>query len=223
MPIVRNLFIGVFFLLLPELLLAEELYPGVPDTIHAEQRYVIYSHGFIVEGDNPRPEHPVFGFYEFELIKQALFDEGEFNVIAYHRPANIPISEAVQQLVSWTQQLLDAGVEPSRITLVGFSRGGHLTGFAGSELRGTGINIGLLAACYMNDLVYDPPVILSGKVLSIYETSDVADSCETLINRSEADDFREIAISTGLSHGAFFQPREAWLAPLKSWIKETNR
>jgi enterochelin esterase-like enzyme len=30
--------------------------------------------------------------------------------------------------------------------------------------------------------------------------------------------FEEVAISTGLKHGAFYLPRDAWLAPLREWI-----
>ena len=37
---------------------AVELYTDFPTEINAGERYVIYSHGLIVEGDNPRPEHP---------------------------------------------------------------------------------------------------------------------------------------------------------------------
>jgi len=35
--------------------------------------------------------------------------------------------------------------------------------------------------------------------------------------------FKEIAISTGKSHGAFFQPLPVWVGPLREWIASTNR
>jgi hypothetical protein len=34
---------------------AVEIYDRFPDTVHASERYVIYSHGMIVEGDDPKP------------------------------------------------------------------------------------------------------------------------------------------------------------------------
>jgi hypothetical protein len=36
-----------------------------------------YSHGLIVEGDNPSPISPKYGQYDFPAIKHALLSEGE--------------------------------------------------------------------------------------------------------------------------------------------------
>jgi hypothetical protein len=52
---------------------AVEIYDHFPDAIHAKERYVIYSHGPIVEGDEPKPISPKYGQYDFPGIKQALF------------------------------------------------------------------------------------------------------------------------------------------------------
>jgi hypothetical protein len=60
-------------------------------------------------------------------------------------------------------------------------------------------------------------------VLSIYETSDELGSCATLAARSHLTSFKEVAISTGKTHGAFFQPLPQWVKPLKTWISRTNR
>jgi hypothetical protein len=65
---------------------AVEVYETFPEAIDPSERYVIYLHGFIVEGSDPRPTHPEFGTYEFPSIKQALFEDGGFNLIAHHRP-----------------------------------------------------------------------------------------------------------------------------------------
>jgi hypothetical protein len=49
-------------------------------------------------------------------------------------------------------------------------------------------------------------------------------TCESLANGSpKLTLFREVAISTGRSHGAFFKPLPEWVQPLKEWISETNR
>jgi hypothetical protein len=76
----------VYILLIPITCRAVEIYDNFPKTIHANERYVIYSHGFIVEGDNPRPISPKYGQYDFPGIKQAIFSAGGFNLIAYQRP-----------------------------------------------------------------------------------------------------------------------------------------
>jgi hypothetical protein len=52
---------------------AVEIYDHFPDAIHAKERYVIYSHGLIVEGDEPKPISPKYGQYDFPGIKQVLF------------------------------------------------------------------------------------------------------------------------------------------------------
>src|SRR3984957_8139377 len=119
---------------------AVEIYDHFPDTIHANERYVVYSHGLIAEGDDPRPISPKYGQYDFPGIKQAIFSGGGFNLIAYQRPKNTEIDVYVGTLRSWVRRLVDAGVAPSRITLVGFSRGAHLTAYASSDLESSGIN-----------------------------------------------------------------------------------
>ncbi|MES2605863.1 MAG: alpha/beta hydrolase, partial [Pseudomonadota bacterium] len=130
----------------------------------------------------------------------------------------------VDTLESWVIQLLDAGVKPSRITLVGFSRGSHLTAYASARLKDRGINTALLASCLKGDISSnDAPLVLGGHLLNIYETTDEVGPCDKLASRSQLLSFREIAITTGKQHGAFFQPLPEWIAPLKAWINETNR
>jgi hypothetical protein len=202
---------------------AVELYSDFPSVVHADERYVIYSHGLIVEGDNPRPVSPKYGQYDFPAIKQALFDGGGFNLIAYQRPKNADFDTQVRLLESWVGRLRAAGVKPSRITLVGFSRGGQLTAVAASHLAADGINTAILAICQDGDFDITPPVTLGGNFLSIYETSDLLGSCAKLAARGHLASFKEVAISTGKGHGAFFQPRPEWLLPLRAWIEATNR
>ena len=201
---------------------AVELYAKFPDSIHAGERYVIYSHGMIVEGDDPKPISPQYGQYDFPAIKQALFDAGGFNLIAYQRPKSSDDSYA-DTLKSWVRRLLDAGVSPSRITLVGFSRGAQLTALASSGVAAEGINTALLAICEDGDVSHVPELVLGGNLLSIYETSDGLGSCQKLSARSHLKSFKEVAISTGKKHGAFFQPLPQWTGPLRAWIEKTNR
>jgi hypothetical protein len=201
---------------------AAEIYDRFPDSIHASEAYVIYSHGMIVEGDDPKPISPKYGQYDFPAIKQALFSEGGFNLIAYQRPKSLDDSYA-DTLKSWVRRLLDAGVKPGRITLVGFSRGAQLTALASSDLASVGINTALLAICENGDVSQTSGLILGGNLLSIYETSDELGPCGKLAARSHLNSFKEVAISTGKKHGAFFQPLPQWLLPLKAWITKAGR
>lgn len=201
---------------------AVEIYDKLPDTIRASERYVIYSHGRIVEGNDPEPISPQYGQYDFPGIKQALFSAGGFNLIAFQRPKSSDDAYA-NTLKSWVRRLIDAGVKPSRITLIGFSRGGQLTALASNDLASEGINTALLAICEDGDVSHATGLVLGGNLLSIYETSDGPGSCRKLSARSHLKSFKEIAISTGKKHGAFFQPLPQWIGPLKAWIAETNR
>jgi hypothetical protein len=220
---VKRLEIMAVFLLIPLSCPAVDLYDNFPATIHADERYVIYSHGLIVEGNDPKPISAKFGQYDFPAITQALFGRGGFNLIAYQRPKNADFDGYVQTLKSWVRRLLDAGVRPSRISLVGFSRGGQMTAYAASDLAAERINTALLAICTGGDFEREPSLILGGNLLSIYETSDEVGSCAKLARRSHLSSFKEVAISTGRRHGAFFQPLPEWVKPLKSWIAKTNR
>ncbi len=135
------------------------IYDRLPDRIDADARYVVYSHGLIVEGDDETPVSPEFGRYDFPAIRRALFDGGGFNLIAPHRPKDADYGQYVDTLVSWVRQLLRAGVRPGRITLVGFSRGGQMTASASSRLASEHINTALIAICSNGDFVRDPPLI----------------------------------------------------------------
>jgi hypothetical protein len=201
---------------------AVEIYDNFPDKIHAGERYVIYSHGMIVEGDDPKPISPKYGQYDFPAIKQSLFSGGRFNLIAHQRPKSSDDAYA-GTLKSWVRRLLDAGVKPSRITLVGFSRGAQLTALASSDLASEGINTAILAICEDGDVSQTPGLVLGGNLLSIYETSDELGPCQKLAARSHLKSFKEVAISTGMKHGAFFQPLPQWIRPLRAWIAQTNR
>jgi hypothetical protein len=200
---------------------AVDLYTDFPSSIRPDESYVIYSHGLIVEGDSPTPSHPEFGVYDFPGIKRALFADGTFNLIAHHRPAKTDITMYVDTLESWVRRLLAAGVKPGHITLVGFSRGGHLTALTSSHFRSIGLNTALLASCVSGDITSDMPLKFGGRFLSIYETTDEAGSCGKLAERSAPISFEEIAISTGQKHGAFYLPLPEWVGPLKAWIEQS--
>ena len=201
---------------------AVQIYDRFPDAVQADQRYVIYSHGLIVEGDDPKPISPKYGQYDFPAIKQAIFNGGGFNLIAYQRPKSTDDAYA-DTLKTWVRRLLDAGVKPSKITLVGFSRGAQLTAIASGGLASAGINTAIMAICEDGDVAQTTPLTLGGNLLSIYETSDELGPCTKLAARSHLASFEEVAISTGKKHGAFFQPLPQWLQPLRAWIAKTNR
>jgi dienelactone hydrolase len=191
----------------------------IPDVIESEGRYVFYSHGYIVEGDDPEPVHPRWGKYEFPAIKQSLAKDADFHLIAHHRPANVDFNQYVRLLTAQVRRLISSGVSPSNITLIGFSRGGNLTVHAAERLHNNQLNIVLLGTC--NPSLLNKDLHLYGRILSVYEKSDGAKSCRKLAKAAKTySSFKEVEIHTGLEHGAFYRPIPEWMKPLKSWLRD---
>jgi pimeloyl-ACP methyl ester carboxylesterase len=202
-------------------LMAAEVYPDFPAHIDSDRSYVIYSHGRIVEGDDPKPIHERWGIYDFPAITSRLAENNTFVLIAHHRSENTDLPSYVERLKSWVRKLVEAGVEPNRITLVGFSRGGQITALAASQLKPMNINTALLATCWEGGVQDQSSITLSGRFLSIYETTDAALSCRGLATRSvQLSSFEEVDISTGKEHGAFYTPLSDWIEPLLLWIEK---
>ena len=202
--------------------LANTIYETFPSKINANQKYVFYSHGFIVEGDNPTPVHPRWGMYDFPKIKKVLSDES-YNLIAYHRPKDTDARALAKKLADYATTLINTGVKPENITFIGFSRGGAITILTSNYLAYDKVNFIILAGCstFIKD---NPKLEITGRVLSLFETSDSVGSCQFLVERSKkVTDFEEISISTGKEHGAFYTPIDEWIVPVKKWITQNNK
>ncbi len=201
---------------------AGEIYESFPETIDANQKYVFYSHGYIVEGTNTKPKHPEWGIYDFPEIKKVLADDN-YHLIAYHRAKHTEPFQFAKKLAKDVAKLIAADVKPSNITLLGFSRGGALSILTTNELKLSEINTIILAGC-AGLIKKHTQVKVYGHVKSIYETSDQVGSCQFLIDRSDdVASFNEISISTGKSHGAFYNPLPVWVEPVKQWITDNTQ
>jgi len=200
---------------------AGEIYADFPTKIDPSASYVFYSHGYIVEGDNPKPINTKqgWGVYDFPMVKQALADES-YHLVAYHREKNTDEFKYAVKLEKQVRQLIKAGVDAKKITLIGFSRGAFITGLTSDKLSDIGVNTVLLAGCGRLISSNHSDIKVYGDVLSIYEETDRSHTCKRLHNKStHVDSFEEIKINTGLSHGAFYRPLSVWVDPIKSWIK----
>ncbi|RJE73380.1 hypothetical protein BGP78_03730 [Pseudoalteromonas sp. MSK9-3] len=200
--------------------IAGQVYADLPTNIDRNAKYVFYSHGYIVEGDNPKPVDTRFGWgmYDFPAIKQALADS-HYHLIAQHRAKDTDPFEYAYTLNTQVRTLVEQGVKPTNITIMGFSRGAFITGLTSDKLSDLGVNTIILAGCGRLVWKKHTDVKVYGHVLSVYEKTDKSGSCEKLAKKStETQSFREIAIHTGLSHGAFYRPLAAWVDPVKAWI-----
>lgn len=215
----KQLKLGIVCLFFSSFGYSEESFELLPNKINPSEKYVFYSHGYIVEGDDPKPVHDRWGVYDFPAIKEKLSDS-EYQLIATHRPAKTDPFEYAEKLAGEVNQLIKNGVPAENISLVGFSRGGFITAIASSYIKNKHVNFVILAAC-TSRLAKRKDITIHGHLFSIYETSDSVGSCDDLVARSggAVTSYKEISISTGAEHGAFYRPIPEWLVPVKNWIK----
>jgi len=183
--------------------------------------YVFYLHGQIIETGGRRPTHPQYGVYEYDEILRVLSGPDRY-VISEQRPPTTDVSEYADALAGQVRQLLKAGVPHAQIAVVGFSKGGHIAITLSSRLREP-ITYVFLAAC-SRGILADESYRVSGRVLSIYEESDeIGRSCAPLLERSPAvSESKEIQITTGAMHGAFYRPRSEWVPEVVQWVQHAG-
>lgn len=190
-----------------------------PDAPAPAARYVFYLHGRIVEEQGRRPTDPAYGTYEYDAILDSLRRAG-FTVLSEQRPPGVAIDTFVNRVVGQVDSLLRLGVAPQAITVIGFSRGGAIAILASSRLRNPAIAFVFMGACGTWAFERDD-IRPAGRLLSIYETSDTLGvSCAPLFARATpGSERREVAVSLGLGHGTFYQPRAEWLRPAIEWAR----
>ena len=192
---------------------------GVPRKVDTTARYLFYLHGYIVEAGNIRPRSPQFGVYEYEQIL-ATFKQHGFVVISEARKKNPEIEPYATKLAGQVRQLLKAGVPPKQITVVGASQGSWIALLASTYLANRTVNFVLIAACSADE-GFLKLVNLHGRVLSIYEKSDLAQSCRNY--RTDAtgiSEWNEVEVNTGLKHGFLYRPMKEWTEPTIAWTRK---
>ncbi|CAM4093377.1 alpha/beta hydrolase [Pseudoalteromonas byunsanensis] len=192
-----------------------------PESVSVNDKFVFYSHGYIVEGVDPKPVNTKngWGVYDFPAVKQALSDKS-YTLIAHHRAKNTDPFAYAYELNKQVRELVEKGVSAKNITLIGFSRGAFISAVASDKLSDLEINTVILAGCGGLSSSKHSDIKVFGHVLSVYEQSDRAQSCAALDKRStQTRSFNEIMINTGLEHGAFYRPMNEWVTPVKAWVK----
>jgi hypothetical protein len=190
----------------------------LPTDIDPRARYLFYLHGQIVEDQGPRPEHPRLGIYEYEAIRDTLAARG-LVVISEARKPGTDVWTYARKVTGQVERLLTAGVPPERIAVAGHSKGGAIAILTSSFLQNEHVNYIFLACCG-GWMATSPDVKLSGRILSLYDSSDeLAGSCqEAFDSASKPLNTKEIKLDTGLGHGAFYRPMRQWIDPMTEWI-----
>jgi hypothetical protein len=190
----------------------------LPEQIDPNPRYLFYLHGYIVEDRNSEPVHPEYGMYQYSKIRLTFKDSG-FVVISEARKKDREIEPYARKVAEQIRQLLKAGVPADHITVVGASQGSWIAMLASTYVANRGVNFVLIAACAA-DKEFLKTVNLHGNVLSIYERSDLAQSCRDY--RADATgikDWKEVELNTGLKHGFLYRPLPEWVDPAVAWAK----
>lgn len=217
-----NAFSLVLCALLSSFVNAAEIVEKLPEQYEPSDKFVFYSHGYIVEGENPTPVEVKngWGLYDFPKVKQALADD-RYTLVAIHRKKNTDPFEYAKAQSATIRNMIKNGVPANNITLIGFSRGAFITGLMSNHLADFGVNTVLLAGCGRLISRKHDDIKVYGHVLSVYEKTDKSNTCKKLKDKSwQVQSFKEIAINTGLSHGAFYRPLPQWILSVKTWMKE---
>lgn len=193
-----------------------------PATIDPEAEYLFYLHGRIIEDQGLPAISPDFGEYEYEAILAAL-QAYDYLVISEQREADTDGIEYARRVTGQVTQLLEAGVPPEAITIVGASKGAGIAVYVSHFLANAEINVVLLSICHPDTVqeFFQNEINLYGNVLSIYDASDVlAGSCEELFTFSEGKGIarhEEVVLEIGTGHGILYQPLIEWVLPAVEW------
>lgn len=190
----------------------------MPVQIDPEAHYLIYLHGRIVE-EGRRPTSPQFGVYEYDQILETFRARG-FVVISEQRPKGTEIEKYAEKVAAQVRSLLNSRVPPRQITVVGASQGSWIAMLASTYLKNRDLKFVFIAGCSADE-EFLKLVNWHGNVLSIYERTDRAGTCEQY--RADAtgiDAYEEVALNTGLRHGFIYRPLKEWIEPAVAWAKK---
>lgn len=187
--------------------------------------YLFYLHGKIIEDQGLPAVSDAFGAYEYEDILETLRGYG-FVVRSEQRVQDTDVLDYAQKIAGQVNDLLDAGVPPENITVVGASKGAGITLYVSSLLKNSAVNFVPMAICHpdvVSELIQNE-VVIYGNVLSIYDSADeYAGSCQELFAFSGGKGLAnhdEIVLDVGAGHGILYQPLDAWVLPAVAWAKD---
>ncbi|MBF0121815.1 MAG: alpha/beta hydrolase [Candidatus Omnitrophica bacterium] len=188
-----------------------------PEKPDPSKFYLFYLHGKIVEGSGGNPKNPDYGTYEYFNIVNSFSKEG-FVTISEIRGKNTDVDQYSTKTTKWIESLLNAGVPPSHITVVGASKGGMIVTKVSNQLKNKEIKYVFLAGLFSN-LLKRKPMKLWGEILSIYDKSDTSQvSAESLLKASKrVTKIKNVITQTGKGHGLIFKPYPVWMKEVVAW------
>ena len=191
---------------------------GMPSDIDPSAKYFFFLHNYYVEKNGPE------GDCKYNDILKAFADRG-FTVVSEVRTGKIIPCTYAEKLVRQLRTLLNSGVPPQNITVGGHSKGGVISLCIASKLENPKVSFVIMAGCEIAAVkkckMYPDFKKLKGRILSVYASSDsIANSCEDAFSKASGElSDTEIKLKSDAGHKLFFTPKEIWLDPVISWIK----
>jgi len=198
----------------------QAIYPSPGEDTDPNRIYLFYLHGAIVQQLGEKAVSVKYGAYEYANIVSRFADLG-YQVISEVRPKDSKIKEYSSKITAEIKELISKGVPSKQIVVVGASMGGYITIEAAYKLNNGDIKYAVLGVCSDHAQKYfaDKKQGLAGNFFSIYETSDQAGSCGSILNKAKfSNNFQELALNMGNGHGFLYKPYAEWINPLSSWI-----
>lgn len=216
MTFLRLLLLGSFFLIVICPLQAE-ISKSLPDEINPDRHYLFYLHGAIVEGSDGRPHHPDLGTYDYLEIVDVLESKG-FWVISEIRRKGTTESGYAGLVSFYIDQLKKAGVPSSNITVVGASKGGVMACYISNKQKDPDINYVVLAGFFYR-LKDDPKMVVTGRVLSVHDSSDQNNINPKHFFRKSKNltESKVKVLRTGRGHSLIYQPEYHWVSAVVDW------
>ncbi len=192
----------------------------LPTEISKSGRYLFYQHGGVVTalGDNAINQSvPEWGPYEYTRILDSLRKRG-FHVISEIRKEGIGDSIYTNKIVSQIDSLLRAGVKTKNILIVGASAGWNITLQVSAKLKNKQMKFVMMGGCWPNTYKDYSSLLITGKFLSIIETTDPHGTCNSIFQgRKKITSYQEVKLNTGLSHGFIYKGYKEWIDPIVAW------
>lgn len=184
-------------------------------------RFVFFLHNAFLESHNLDELHPEYGRAAYLEIIKAYEKEG-LTVISEKRPSNTVVRSYAVKVNKQIDSLINAGVSPNNITVIGTSKGGYIAQQVSTMANNSNLNFVFIASYRTSDLEDFPEINYCGNVLTIYEKTDIYGI--SALPRKETStcnlvNFKEIALNTGLRHGFLFRPMKEWINPSVEWAK----
>lgn len=190
-------------------------------TSKTEERFIFFLHNRFLEEHDLNDLHPEYGRTEYlEIIAE--FEKNGLHVISEKRNGNVNALDYAVGVVHQIDSLLNTGVAPQNITVVGTSKGGYIAQYVSTIANNADLNFVFIASFRDSDINDITGVNYCGTILTIFEESDpFGVSAVERIKTSTCTirHFKEIELHTGLGHGFLFKPLKEWMDPTIQWAK----